>query len=1122
VNVQFDNLMEVLLWRDAPQSGSRDKTAFSFLQDGSNVSEAISFADLAHRAKNVAAHLMQCSQQGDRVVLLYPPSLDFIVGFFACIVSGRVAVPAIAPSSSRHMDRLHAILHDSGARVVLTTLALAQRIGNSDGADQYARLAQLTCLASGALPDFAAQWRMPDIAPTDIAFLQYTSGSTGTPKGVMVSHANLLANIAHGQQLMRASEHDVGVSWLPPYHDFGLIAGIIGSVYTGSHCVQIPPAAFLMNPFLWLKALTTYRARVTGAPNFAYEMCARRISEAQKAELDLSALEIALNGAEPIRPTTLRRFTEAFASCNFNPRAITPGYGLAESTLLVSMNRDRRQADGMPALEQVSKAALSAGVAAGDGADHDAIAFVNLGSALPGHEILIVDDKDGQARVTSEIGEVWVRGPSVCAGYWNRPELNAVLFGAHIEGRPGRYLRTGDLGFLREGDLFVTGRIKELMIFDGRNIYPQDVEKTLEQLDPAFRPLSAAAFSIDRGRGDELVLVQELELQMRADVSGLAARVRAEMAEQHGIVRLAAIVLVKAGALPRTTSGKIQRVLCREMFLEERLTPVWTWRDTDVAGAGRASDAAPVSATAQALLDIWASCTGTAAPGVDDDFLSVGGHSLLAVQLVARIQAHFQVDLPLQAMFEASTIRSLAERIDLAPRLNPAAGLPIPRIGRDRHLPLSYAQQRLWFIDQLEGGGCATYIIPLALHLRGTLHADALLDALNALVARHEMLRTRFDTVDGKPVQIIAPESVLTLPVTDVGSCADPDAELQRLIREEANRSFDLRRAPLLRAHLLRRADADHVLLLTVHHIGADGWSIGVMLRELAEHYAARLNDKTPPLPPLPVQYADFAAWQLTMPDDGGAPGDLDWWQEQLENVPTLDLPTDFRRPAIASGRGGLVTRMLAAPARVDAFARKAGTTRFPVLLAAFFMLLQRYSGQDDFCIGTPVANRGRAELEPLIGFFANTVVLRARLAGDPSFEELVGRVRQTAQDALVHQNVPFEQLVDALGAAREPGRTPVFQVMFVLQNSLGEMRALPGLECEPMLVDSGTAKFDLTLSVIPEREHMHVVFEYNADIFARESIESMADHYLHLVDGLLAQPEAAISAVSVHDREGA
>ncbi|WP_440964825.1 condensation domain-containing protein [Massilia sp. GER05] len=1111
--------MEVLLWRDEPQSGSRDKTAFSFLQDGSNVSDAITFAELTRRAKSVAAHLMQCTQQGDRVILLYPPSLEFIVGFFGCIISGRIAVPAIAPSSSRHMERLLAIVDDSGAQVVLTMPAITQRIGSTG---QFAQMARLNYLASSTLPDLSTQWHKPAIASNDIAFLQYTSGSTGTPKGVMVSHANLRANLLGGHNLLQTSEDDVAVTWLPAYHDFGLIAGIIGTVAAGNHCVQIPPAAFLMNPFLWLKAIMRYRARLTGAPNFAYEMCIRRVSEEQKAELDLSTLEIALNGAEPIRPSTLRGFVQAFAGCNFNPRAITPAYGLAESTLLVSMNRDRRQADGMPTEERIAKTALAAGVAARQETEQDAIAFVNHGSALPEHEIIIVANSDGKFQATGEIGEIWVHGPSVCAGYWNRPDLNAILFSGRVEGLPGHYLRTGDLGFLRDGDLFVTGRVKELMIFDARNIYPQDVEKTLEQLDPAFRPLSAAAFSIERGGEDELILVQELELQVRADVSGLVARVRAEIAEQHGILRLGAIVLVKAGSLPRTTSGKIQRVLCREMFLEDKLIPVWAWRNSDQLSSVKANEGGAPSPTAQALLKIWECCTGTAAPGVDDDFLSVGGHSLLAVQLMARIQSHFEVDLPLQVMFEASTIRSLAERIDLAPRLNSGICAPIPRVERNRYLPLSHAQQRLWFIDQLEGGGHSTYVIPLALRLRGELRTDAMQEALNGMIARHETLRTVFDTVDGKPVQIIAPKLALPLPITDLQSCPDADAELQRLLRIEANCGFDLRCGPLLRARLIRLADTDHVFTLTIHHISADGWSIGVMLRELGERYAAILNGRSPLLPPLSIQYADFASWQTDARDEVAAGNDLNWWLEQLENVSSLDLPTDFRRPVISSGRGGLVARMLPSPERVDDFARKSGTTRFPVLLAAFLTLMQRYSGQDDFCIGTPVANRVRAEMEPLIGFFANTVVLRACLTGDPTFEDLAHRVRKIAQEALVHQNVPFEKVVDALGAARESGRTPVFQVMFVLQNSLGEMTSLPGLDCEPMLVDSGAAKFDLTLSVIPNRGRMHVVFEYNADIFASDSIERMADRYLRLVDALLTQPKAAISAVSIHEEENA
>lgn len=1126
MHLKSDNLLDMLQWRSLPESGTSDKVAFTFLQDGEHVSDAVTFGKLESAARNVAAHLQKISMPGDRVILLYPPSIDFIIAFFACVYAGRIAVPAIPPSSSRHLKRFNLILDDCGATVALTTRAIKNRVFTSEIGNSNASLLNLVWLTIDALTDESLMWQRPHIQPNDIAFLQYTSGSTGSPKGVMISHQNLMVNAKYGQAALGAKCADVGVSWLPPYHDFGLIAGIIGSIYVGSHCVQMPPFIFLMQPYLWLKALSKYRARVTGAPNFAYELCARRITAKQKETIDLSALEIAVNGAEPIRPITLRRFTDAFAECNFRPSCFAPGYGLAESTLLVSINLSKKNEEGFPKTKWVTKTSLANNAIDFSASCDNATEFICVGPVLPEHEAMIVTPFDGSSRTTNQIGEIWVRGPSVAVGYWNRPEQTRETFTGRIVGQSENYLRTGDLGFIHDGDLYITGRIKEVMIFDGKNIYPQDVEATVEALDSAFRPLSCAAFAFEDETIAQLVLIQEIESEETPCLEGLESRIRAELVEQHGIMSVAAIILVKGGALPRTTSGKIQRVLCKEMFLANQFSPVWEWRSVKTERQMNHNNT-PISEVERELLAIWEECIGPSRIGVDEDFLAVGGHSLLAVQVIGRVRLRFQVELPLQVLFEATTVRSLAKKIEEArgslQTLN-AAYKSIPLAPRDRPIPLSNAQQRLWFIDQLEGGNRCTYIIPLALRLKGRLHIWALEAAINEMIRRHEALRTVFDAVEGRPVQVIKPQLDLKVTVTDIHEQLDGkrDEAILQLIQQEAMVGFDLREGPLLRVGIIHVAEDDHVLLLTLHHIITDGWSIGVIIRELGTLYTAYSNGNVSPLLPLAIQYADFAHWQPTLLSNAQIVDELNWWREQIEGAPVLDLPIDYARPVIPSGRGGLVTQMFSETlcARIDSLCRSENSTRFMVLFAAFLVLLQRYSGQDDFCVGTPIANRIRPELEPLIGFFANTLVLRTELTGDPTFRDLIGRVRRKAQDAFAHQNIPFERLVDVLEGTRALSRTPLFQVMFVLQNSIGDLGMLPGIEYSPVLVDTGTAKFDLTLSIVPNGNSLYCLFEYNSDIFARDTIEAFAKHYLNLLDTLIAFPSEPISAPSLETED--
>src|SRR5215203_234313 len=624
--------------------------AYTFLSEGEEESVHLTYGELDRRARAIGAALQQAGLAGERALLLYPPGLDFITAFYGCLYGGVVAVPCYPPRLNRTLARLLAIVEDSQCRALLAPAALRAR--SAAMMAQAPGLADLMWLSTDDLPDeLAGEWRDPQAGPDDLAFLQYTSGSTSTPKGVMVSHGNLL----HNEMMIRAaagmSEESVTVGWLPLYHDMGLIGNVLQSVYSGAHCVLMSPMAFLQRPARWLEAVSRYRATLSGGPDFAYELCVRKIGPEQRAKLDLSSWRVAFNGAEPVRAVTLERFSEAFAPCGFRPETFFPCYGLAEATLFVAGG----PLASPPVIRNVRASALERHrIEEAEPGDERLLA--GSGRPWPDQEVAIADPETGARCAAGTVGEIWVAGPSVARGYWNRPEINRELFGARLLGEEGGpFLRTGDLGFLLDGELFVTGRRKDLIILRGRNLYPQDVELAAERSHAALRTAGGAAFSVETERGEEaLVVVLEVEPRAKAPAEEIALAVRRAVAEEHE-AHVEDVVLISAGTRPRTTSGKVQRHRCRIEYLEGGLTVVGRSRlggtptDLELAAAEAEEPAEDPGRT-----DLVSSLRGRVARllGVPEEVLEpdvplsrFGLDSLMAVSLRGAVESAFGADL---------------------------------------------------------------------------------------------------------------------------------------------------------------------------------------------------------------------------------------------------------------------------------------------------------------------------------------------------------------------------------------------------------------------------------------------------------------------------------------------
>jgi acyl-CoA synthetase (AMP-forming)/AMP-acid ligase II len=555
------------------------RIGYIFLNDGETDEVRITYGELDRQARAIAAWLQSRRAQAERVLLLYPPGLEYLAAYFGCLYAGAVAVPAYPPRLNRPVPRIQGIVADSQARYALTTTEIYTNL--EQRFEQTPDLQALNWLDTQQISaGLEEEWVDPGVAPDELAFLQYTSGSTSLPKGVMVSHANLIHNIKQitmGFQILDEAHCDdfTGVSWLPSYHDMGLIGGILTPMFTGNTAVLLSPLAFLQRPVRWLQAISRYNGGVNGGPNFAYDLCVDKIKPEVIDTLDLSCWHVAFCGAEPIRPETLDRFRRTFARCGFDPDAFYPCYGLAEGTLFVSGG----DGPGEPVKLSVDRAALEADrietMAPGE---PGAMTLVGCGHPFFGQQILIVDPQERTVCAEGEVGEIWVSGESIAQGYWNRTEETRSTFQATLNPTgEGPFLRTGDLGFQKNKELFINGRLKDLIIIRGSNHYPQDIELTVEMSHQALQTSAGAAFSVQVDDEEQLVVVQEVTRQARnADMTDVLRAIRMSISENHDL-QVYSIVLIRPLTIPKTSSGKIQRHASRQAYLTGTLDVVAEW-----------------------------------------------------------------------------------------------------------------------------------------------------------------------------------------------------------------------------------------------------------------------------------------------------------------------------------------------------------------------------------------------------------------------------------------------------------------------------------------------------------------------------------------------------------------
>ncbi|MEH2172557.1 amino acid adenylation domain-containing protein [Nostoc sp.] len=1124
-------------WNDTQSNYSQDKCIHQLFEEQVKRTpnavavvfedQQLTYQQLNSRANQLAHYLKSLGVAADVLVgLCVERSLEMVVGLLGILKAGGAYVP-LDPEYPQ--DRLSFMLEDTQLSVLLTQQHLIERLPKHQ--------AQLVCLDTewesiSQLSDFDL---VNSTSSENLVYVIYTSGSTGKPKGVMIQHQSLV-------NLTQAAIVEYGLSdaWVGQSQRVLQFCSICFDaaaveIYPSLCCgatVVLRTKKMLSSVQTFIEKCRDWGITVLNLPIAYWHQLTFELVNANLLLPDCIRL-VVIGGEHPLE----QRFRMWEQHIGEYPQLIN-AYGPTEATVEVTYK-----------LLGIHQQKLT------------------IGRPIYNTQIYILDQYLQPVPIGVP-GELHIGGVGLARGYLNRPELTQEKFignpfqrgrGVREQGSKGeaedqssnseRLYKTGDLArYLPDGDIEYLGRIDNQVKIRGFRIELGEIETALSEHGDVQ---SCCVIAREDTPGEKRLVAYVVPYpqvtctersRSTPTIDQLRHSLKAKLPEY--MVPNAFVVLE---SLPLTPNDKVDR----------RALPA-----PDLQNEQKDKYVAPRTPIQEMLAQIWTQVLKLERVGIYDNFFEVGGHSLLATQLVSRIRNIFKVELPLRELFARATIAELAQSIgqlqEQVLRLRSVQDLelstpPILPRAENAQLPLSYAQQRLWFLDQLQPLG-GLYNIPLTLRLFGTLNVAALEQSLQEIIHRHEVLRTNFINVDGQPTQIIreqgagsreqgagsrgqgivrtsdplgfAPWTVSIVDFKHLSTLVLSEAEVsekeiatQQLVQKQAIQGFNLANEPLVRATLVVLSETEHALLVYIHHIVSDGWSMGVFMQELASLYNAYSQDQPSPLAPLPIQYADFAIWQRQWLQGDVLQSQLSYWQQQLADAPTLlSLPTDRPRGAVQTYHGAYQAIALSKELSIalKQLSQKESVTLFMTLLTAFQILLWRYSGQDDICIGTPIANRNRAEIEGLIGFFINTLVLRTRLDGNPSFKQLLSRVREVALSAYAHQDLPFEMLVEALQPERNLSHNPIFQVWFNLQNLADTQLELFGLSVEPILMSEAASKFDLSLYVGEHEQGITLQLLYNADLFTSERMVEMVQQFHHLLNQIVVDADSAIAAYSL------
>lgn len=1093
---RFSSIFEVL---EARADKAPDRAAFTFLKEGESVDQVLSYGKLFASSGLIADSLQRQFSPGDRMLLAFPPGLEFIKAFFACQWAGIVPVPIYQPRNNRHLDRITRMAQHVRPSAVLMQQNVRQR-------KHYEALAERLKLPLLSTEDLEKVGDMPLQRSSDlneeIAFMQFTSGSTSDPKGVIVRQHQLLANLELIKEAFRQDEQSVVVGWLPHYHDMGLVGNIIQTIYSGSHSVLMSPSDFLRKPERWLRAVAHFQASTSGGPNFAYRYCAEKISLDKVRDIDLSCWKTAYCGAEPVRARTLRAFHDKFSSLGFSEKAFAPCYGMAESTLFISASASGQGiiSRSFDRSELIFNRKKTASKDEGGSVSEGAVELIGHGFPK-GFDLRIVNST-GQVQPDGMIGEIWVKGDSVSSGYWEMPEKTKEVFQAELASVEGSFLRTGDLGLLKEGVLYVAGRLGDQMNVRGQNIYPEDLEEVLLQFGQSDW---GAVVAFPWEKSDEQGVAVALELASAHDTvpSEQVLKAKDILSSEFSIQPLE-VFLVRRGILPRTTSGKIQRSECREGFKSKRLPVVQYSLEIQSDSSDIEEELSAASERETRLSEIAARVLNMPIPSADSNLISLGLDSVSMMQLVMAVLDEWEIELEIETIFNTPTVSALAQHIDE----QVLKGVDVleeqsPSRPQGPHR-LSSIQTGIWFRQRLDSESTAFHI-PVKLDVEEGFSQEAWELALIALLQENPILQSVVEMVDTEPFigfRSFKPEDIFTF-----HQVSESEAENRSVVDRWLKQPIDLEKGPLFRALVLRELSGSSKLFMIGHHLIMDGTSILKLLSDwMAELSASRSKPSI-----YREDYTEFAAIEREFLGSPRAAEMRNFWLQYLDDVEPLQrfVPS---KSDIVEVTGASVSKRIGGAMfdKASVFARAHGYTPFQLFFAAWVLVIHHRSKQRDILVGMPVNLRNRKEWSESIGPFLNLLFLRNRVDGNLNLLQWMERVKQEQLSAQANQQYPFDELVKDLGWAADEHAFPMTRFLINSLNFLQDDQQAKAFDGA-----LGNAGLDLHVELncylIRDRDDLIVRLDYQRSVYTAEAINHLLEDFETLLASFVQEENTTI-----------
>jgi amino acid adenylation domain-containing protein/non-ribosomal peptide synthase protein (TIGR01720 family) len=1092
----FENLVDVIT-----NISNLENKGITYIQED-NQKKFISYKQLYRTALGTLNYLQGLGlKPGDELVFQVDENEVLVSFLWACFLGGIIAIPVTVSKNDEQRRRLFRIWEILKRPHLITNRELLRTLEKFSEDNGLSSLMQSVASSTLFLEEAVFTGGYGIIhkpCSEDTAVVLFSSGSTGDPKGVVLSHENVVINAAANNLAEKTTANDTALSWMPLTHALGLIQIHISCCLAGINQYLMPTHLFTDDPIIWLREADRYKATQLYSPNFGYMHVMDHMELKGRAEkLNLSNVRFIVNAAEPISSSMCNKFLEMMSGFGLKKEAMQPNYGMTEAGGPICISPP----GGNFAWVNVDREFLGIGQSVRESheGEYKNSTFVDLGYPVECCNVRICDDNDSVLK-DNMVGHIQISGKSIMKGYYGNCQATDAAF------TEDRWLRTGDVGFLRDGRLVITGRAKDIIFVNGQNVYPHDIERVVEKLEEIGRGnVAACGINNEELKKDEIVLFVICHKDI-GDFIQLINPVKQLVARQMGL-SVARVIPVKQ--IPKTAVGKIQRYrlgkayqegefLAAEKEIRELMSRDKTFDQSGSKGGLNDSEA-PHGDIERKLKKVWSSVLNIGEPGVNDNFFALGGDSLKASILVLRAAREMDVEIPVRRIFENNTIRLQAEYIAKAEKKLYST---IERVEDSGYYPASSAQKRMYVLDQMEDAS-TVYNTPLALKIEGDISGERLENSVRELIRRHECLRTSFENVNGDVVQRVHDDVDLKI---DYRKCGKDEA---KDLVSEFIRPFDLGNAPLLRVGLFRLDECEHILVIDMHHIICDGTSMGIFTRELAGLY----NGGS--LPELKLQYRDFSAWQNSLIKKGEFKEQEKYWTDIFRgSIPVLNMPTDYPRPAIQVFQGD--SMVFEADSRltskVKALSSKMGTTLYMTMLGACFIMLAKYSGQEDIVIGTVTAGRPRTDIEDIIGMFVNTLAMRNGPEGDKTVEEFLKEVRENALKAYEHQDYQFEELVEKLDVNRDPSRNPLFDVMFVLQNEDTWRMEMPGTSFSPYRYKTDISKFDITLNAEERDGKIEINLEYSTRLFNRETMRRTAEHYLKILDEMAEKPYVKIA----------